>query len=129
MTTLTVEVASRTHQGLVRKRNEDSYYQGQWLYAVADGLGGHVAGDVASRTAIDAIKKHDRLVQPQHAADVLGQAINDANAALRRKVSAEPELTGMGTTMVALLRSDNHAVVANVGDSRAYLLRRRGSRT
>lgn len=129
MTTLTVEVASRTHQGLVRKRNEDSYYQGQWLYAVADGLGGHVAGDVASRTAIEAIKKHDRLVRPQHAADMLGQAVNDANVALRRKVSAQPELAGMGTTMVALLRAGDRAVIANIGDSRAYLLRRRGSRS
>lgn len=125
--THTVQAASRTHQGLVRKRNEDSHYQGQWLYAVADGLGGHIAGDTASSTAIEAIKVHDRQVSPQDAASVLGRAVNDANEALRRKTRAEPTLAGMGTTMVAMLRSDHHAVIANIGDSRAYLVRRHSS--
>lgn len=125
--TRTVDAASRTHHGLVRKRNEDSYYQGHWLYVVADGLGGDVAGDVASSTAIEATKVHDRQVRPQDVASVLGRAVNDANEALRRKTRAEPALAGMGTTMVAMLQSDHHAVIANVGDSRAYLVRRQSS--
>ncbi|MEU4476309.1 protein phosphatase 2C domain-containing protein [Micromonospora sp. NPDC023888] len=124
---LTFEAASRTHQGLVRKRNEDSHSQGRFLYVVADGLGGHVAGDIASSTAIAAAKAYDRPVDPEDLADVLGRAINDASEALRRKVREDPKLAGMGTTFVALLRSGSHAVVANVGDSRAYLIRRRGS--
>ncbi|MEV4822135.1 protein phosphatase 2C domain-containing protein [Micromonospora sp. NPDC049274] len=124
---LSIEAASRTHQGLVRKRNEDSHSQGQWLYVVADGLGGHVAGDVASSTAIAAVQAYDRLVDPEHLADFLGQAVREASEALRRKVREDPKLAGMGTTFVALLRSGSHAVVANVGDSRAYLIRRHGS--
>ncbi|WP_435821146.1 PP2C family protein-serine/threonine phosphatase [Micromonospora lupini] len=124
---LTIEAASRTHQGLVRKRNEDSHSQGQWLYVVADGLGGHVAGDVASSTVIAAVQAYDRAVDPDNLADFLGRAIHDASEALRRKVREDPKLAGMGTTFVALLRSGGHAVVANVGDSRAYLIRRHGS--
>jgi serine/threonine protein phosphatase PrpC len=122
-TTLSVEAASRTHIGHVRRRNEDAFYQGQWLYAVADGLGGHVAGDIASTTAIDALKAYDHPVQPADLTDVLGKAINDADEALRRRIREEPELAGMGTTMVAILRSGSAAVLANVGDSRAYLMR------
>lgn len=68
-----VHAASRTDVGLVRRRNEDSFYQGQWLYAVADGLGGHVAGDIASTTAIDAVKACDRLVPAADLAHVLGK--------------------------------------------------------
>ncbi|WP_405432153.1 PP2C family protein-serine/threonine phosphatase [Micromonospora sp. NBC_00617] len=124
---LSMGAASRTHQGLVRKRNEDSHSQGQWLYVVADGLGGHVSGDVASSTVIAAVQAYDRLVDPEDLADFLGRAIREASEALRRKVREDPKLAGMGTTFVALLCSGSHAVVANVGDSRAYLIRRHGS--
>src|SRR4051812_23142337 len=122
-TVIGVEAASRTHVGHVRRRNEDAFYQGQWLHAVADGLGGHVAGDIASTTAINALKAYDQPVQPGELADVLGKAIGDANEALRRRIRDEPQLAGMGTTMVAVLRSGDSAVLANVGDSRAYLIR------
>jgi serine/threonine protein phosphatase PrpC len=120
--TIHVQAAGLTDVGHVRRRNEDALYQGQWLYAVADGLGGHVAGDIASTTAIDALKACDRRVAAEDLTRVLGRAINDADAALRRRIRQQPDLAGMGTTMVAMLRSDNTAVLANVGDSRAYLL-------
>ncbi len=120
---LRIRVASRTHVGLVRKRNEDSYYQGEWLYAVADGLGGHVAGDEASAAAIEAIKPYDKLVEPAELADSLGVAIRDADSAIRQKVREQPRLAGMGTTVVAILRSGTRAVLANIGDSRAYIMR------
>ncbi|MBM0204829.1 PP2C family protein-serine/threonine phosphatase [Micromonospora sp. NPDC051227] len=126
--TLNVEAASRTHQGLVRKRNEDSHTHGQWLYVVADGLGGHVAGDIASSTVTNSLAAYDRPVQAKDLASLLGRAINEANEALRRKIRADPKLAGMGTTLVALLWSGGEAVVANVGDSRAYLIRHHGSR-
>lgn len=118
-----VEVATRSHVGHVRRRNEDAFYQGQWLYAVADGLGGHVAGDVASTTAIEALRAYDRPVPAGDLVDVLGRAIRDADDALRRKVREDPRLAGMGTTMVAVLRSGGTAALANIGDSRAYLMR------
>jgi serine/threonine protein phosphatase PrpC len=121
----TLRVASGTHVGLVRRRNEDALYQGQWLFAVADGLGGHVAGDIASTTAIDAIKPYDRRVDPDDLAGSLGRAIRDANDALRRRIRDEPQQAGMGTTMVALLWSGDAAALANIGDSRAYLMRDR----
>ena len=120
---LILDAASRTHTGLVRKRNEDSIYQGEWLYAVADGLGGHVAGDVASATAIEILKPKDQLVDPANLAAVLGEAISAIGKSMRRKVQEDPELSGMGTTLVAMLRSGHAAVLANIGDSRAYLLR------
>lgn len=120
---LDVEAATRSHVGHLRKRNEDAFYQGQWLYAVADGLGGHVAGDIASTTAIAALRTYDQPVEAADLADVLGRAIRDADDALRRRVREEPRLAGMGTTMVALLLCGDTAVLANIGDSRAYLMR------
>ncbi|GGN80027.1 hypothetical protein GCM10010112_55120 [Actinoplanes lobatus] len=120
---LQITAAAGTHVGLVRRRNEDSHYLGDFLVAVADGLGGHVAGDLASGTAIEALKPYDREVDPADLADTLGTAVASADRALRRKVREQPDAAGMGTTMVALLRSGTAAVVANVGDSRAYLMR------
>jgi protein phosphatase len=124
--TISVEAASRTHIGLVRRRNEDSMYVGRSLFAVADGLGGHVAGDVASATAIEALPPYDRPVDPADLPATLGRAVRAANDALRQKIEADPRVAGMGTTLVALLCSGTAAVLANVGDSRAYLLRNGG---
>jgi protein phosphatase len=122
--TLTIDAAARTHVGLVRQRNEDSVYAGSALFAVADGLGGHIAGDVASATAIQALQPYDRPVAKTELPAALGRAISTANEALRSKVESDPELLGMGTTLVAMLCSDDGAaILANVGDSRAYLLR------
>jgi PPM family protein phosphatase len=121
----TIRAASGTHVGLVRRRNEDALYQGHWLFAVADGLGGHVAGDIASNTAIDALKPYDHHVDPGDLAGTLGRAFSDANDALRRRIRDEPQLAGMGTTMVALMWSGDAAALANLGDSRAYLMRNR----
>jgi protein phosphatase len=124
--TVRVEAAGRTHVGLVRRRNEDSSYVGRSLFAVADGLGGHVAGDVASAVVIEALQAHDRVVDPADLPATLGRAVRTANEGLRRKIEAEPGLAGMGSTLVAMLWSGATAVLANVGDSRAYLLRGRG---
>ncbi|MFY1672408.1 PP2C family protein-serine/threonine phosphatase [Plantactinospora sp. WMMB334] len=122
-----LEAASRTHVGYVRRRNEDCYLQGRHLFAVADGLGGHVAGDVASSAAIDALRAHDRAVGTEDLAETLGRAVSEVNETLRRRIRERPELTGMGTTLVALLWSRTDAALANIGDSRAYLMRNRGS--
>jgi len=122
-----VGASGRTHVGLVRRRNEDSLYVGESLFVVADGMGGHVAGDVASSTAIDILRPYDECVDPARLSDTLGQAIGAVNNALRQKAQAEPRVAGMGTTLVAMLRSGTAAAVANVGDSRVYL--RRGGTT
>jgi protein phosphatase len=126
--TLTFEAAARTHVGLVRQRNEDSFYAGQWLFAVADGLGGHVAGDIASVTVVEALQLHDRQVDSASLPAALGRAVNAANEALYRKIEAAPELTGMGSTLVALMWSGTVATLANVGDSRVYRRRDTGPR-
>lgn len=120
---LAIEAALGAHVGLVRKRNEDNGYAGRHLLAVADGLGGHAAGDVASTTVIDALKPYDREVAPEDLGNTLGQAIFEASEALRSRASEDPNVTGMGTTLVAVLWSGNVAVFANIGDSRIYLLR------
>jgi protein phosphatase len=123
MVTVVVKVAGRTDIGRVRRRNEDALYTGEFLAAIADGLGGHVAGDVASATVIDAIGRYDREASPGELSAAARQAINDANTALRKRIAAEPELAGMGSTLVAMLWSGATAVVANIGDSRIYLHR------
>jgi PPM family protein phosphatase len=121
--TVRIEAAGRTHVGLVRQRNEDRLYVGDRLFAVADGLGGHVAGDVASDTVISTMPSYDRPVAPADLPSTLGRAVQAANTVLRNRISTDPTLEGMGTTLVALLCSETAAVLANVGDSRAYLMR------
>ncbi|GIH22514.1 hypothetical protein Aph01nite_08240 [Acrocarpospora phusangensis] len=120
---LSLDAAARTHVGLVRRRNEDALYAGEWLFAVADGLGGHVAGDIASATVIDILRSLDHAARPDELPTLFGRAIHAANSALRERIEAEPELAGMGSTLVALLWSGTSAIVANIGDSRAYVLR------
>jgi serine/threonine protein phosphatase PrpC len=124
---LTVRAAGRSHVGLVRRRNEDALYVGQSLFAVADGLGGHPAGDVASAVAIEALRPYDRPTESPELAATLGRAVRSANDALRQRIAADAQLAGMGTTLVALLCAGTRAALANIGDSRAYLLRGRGT--
>jgi PPM family protein phosphatase len=116
-----VAVASET--GLVRARNEDSAYAGRWLCAVADGMGGHAAGDVASATVVDAVRRFDVAADAEQLTSILGSAVSAANSQLTARADGVPELTGMGSTLTALLWSGTHVAVAHIGDSRAYLAR------
>lgn len=111
--------------GLVRKRNEDSAYAGRWLCAVADGMGGHEAGDVASATVIAAIRPFDVAADAERLTTILGAAIGAANEQFTAKVEDDPGLAGMGSTLTAMLWSGSHVAVAHIGDSRAYQLRNR----
>ncbi|MGK5682460.1 PP2C family protein-serine/threonine phosphatase [Actinoplanes sp. URMC 104] len=116
-------IAIGTHVGYRKKRNEDSYYVGDYLLAIADGMGGHVAGDVASSTVIDAVREFDRACPPGLLAAELGQAVHAASHAMQRRIADQPEVAGMGTTLVAVMWSQGRYALANIGDSRAYLLR------
>lgn len=123
MTTISVDAAAYTHTGLVRSRNEDSHHVGRSLFAVADGMGGHVGGDVASTLAIEAMRHYDRPYEDSTDLPVtLGQAVHTANAALADTFETRIDLRGMGTTLVAVLRAGASAALASIGDSRAYVL-------
>jgi len=121
---MTSRVAIATRTGLVRQRNEDSGYVGRWLCAVADGMGGHVGGDAASATVIDAVRQFDIASEnPGQMTAILGAAVREANKRIAARVLEEPDLASMGSTLTALFWSGSTAVVANIGDSRAYRLR------
>jgi PPM family protein phosphatase len=115
--------AARSHVGKVRAVNEDSAYAGRWLYAVADGMGGHAAGEVASATVITALSGYDALAPTESLVEILSQAVREANTAIRQRTEADPALRTMGTTLTAMLWSGRAFALAHIGDSRAYLLR------
>ena len=119
----TSPIAAVSMPGLVRNRNEDSAYVGHWMCAVADGMGGHAAGDVASATVIDAINSFDVTTDPERLTITLGEAVRAANSRLAAKAAADPALAGMGSTLTAMLWSGGHVALAHIGDSRAYRLR------
>jgi PPM family protein phosphatase len=115
--------AAGSDTGVARPLNEDSAYAGHWLHAVADGMGGHVAGEIASAAAITALSAHDAEADPAHLAEVLSNAVTAANTAIRQRTEADPALRTMGTTLTAMLWSGHTFALAHIGDSRAYLLR------
>ncbi|MFD6176517.1 MULTISPECIES: Stp1/IreP family PP2C-type Ser/Thr phosphatase [unclassified Isoptericola] len=122
--TLTLRYAARSDVGLVRSNNQDSAYAGPHLLVVADGMGGHAGGDVASRLAIAALAPLDRTEHgPEEALTDLEHTVERARQDLVRASDADPELVGMGTTVTALLHTGTTLVMAHLGDSRAYLLR------
>ncbi|HEX2773760.1 MAG TPA: PP2C family serine/threonine-protein phosphatase, partial [Micromonosporaceae bacterium] len=112
-------------RGLIRDGNQDSVYAGPRLLAVADGMGGMAAGDVASNIVIGAIAPLDEDVPGDALVDALRAAVENANQQLRDTVDANPQLEGMGTTLTAILFSGSKIGMVHIGDSRAYLLRNR----
>ncbi|MDQ1727036.1 MAG: family protein phosphatase [Frankiaceae bacterium] len=120
---LTLRYATRSDIGLIRTGNEDAFYAGPRLLAVADGMGGHAAGEVASSVVISTIAALDEDTPSRDLHDVLQAAVATANGHLRQMVAADSELEGMGTTLTAMLWSGRRLALAHVGDSRAYLFR------
>jgi protein phosphatase len=109
---------------MVRSENQDSGYAGPRLLAMADGMGGHAGGDIASSTVIGALVDLDgEALGSSEASSALLQRISAANNELAEMAKAEPRLQGMGTTLIAILRSQNKLVLAHIGDSRAFLAR------
>jgi PPM family protein phosphatase len=121
--TLELHYAVRSDVGLLREGNEDSAYAGPRLLAVADGMGGHAAGEVASALTIASMAELDAEQSGGDMLTALAMAVVTANARLQEKIIANPAVEGMGTTLTALLWSDGHAAICHIGDSRGYLLR------
>ncbi len=121
--TLALRYAVRSDRGLVRNNNQDSVYAGPRLLAVADGMGGYAAGEVASKIVIDVLTHLDEDRRTDDLITSLRDATENANDQLRDAVAHDRRLEGMGTTLTALLFAGNRIGLAHVGDSRAYLLR------
>jgi len=118
--------AARSDVGRTRDRNEDSFFAGTSVFAVADGLGGHNAGDVASKLAIEQIERLDRTIgglPSSRVADALADSVLDANRSVYKRAQSDAKVRGMGTTLTAVAFVDGAAHIAHVGDSRIYLLR------
>jgi serine/threonine protein phosphatase PrpC len=116
--------AAASHVGKIRASNQDSGCVGNHLFVVADGMGGHAGGDVASAVAIRHLVELDRsYTTVEEAREQLYRGILEAGQELTRAVADHPELTGMGTTLSGMVRVGNKVVVAHIGDSRIYLLR------
>jgi protein phosphatase len=136
-----LEAYALTDPGPVREQNEDSFavLEDEGLFLLADGMGGHAAGEVASRLAVETVRdvvlgeldpdetRLDRVIEdyPDMLRERMRYAMNQASLRIRQEALATPAYAGMGTTMVTLLIEDGMANLAHVGDSRIYLFRNR----
>jgi PPM family protein phosphatase len=121
---LFLRYAAKSDVGMVRSANEDSGFAGRALLAVADGMGGHAAGELASSTAIATLAELDsEELEFGDLLTALDDAVVTSAARIGQFIEADPSRTGMGTTLTALLWQDGRLAVIHVGDSRAYLLR------
>lgn len=131
-------VSGKTDKGMVRANNEDNFYidEKRGLFVVADGMGGHASGEVASNMAIDVIRDYFDGMQGGRAAQFgryqekfseetnrVGSAVKLANRVIYEAASTNPQWKGMGTTIAAVLLNGNRLSIAHVGDSRVYLVR------
>lgn len=124
MTNLALRFAGRSEIGLVRRNNEDSGYVGNDLAIVADGMGGHEAGELASAATVASVVNAAKLAtEADEVLTHLADAVITAGEYIADVVASNRELTGMGTTMTAVAVRGERLAVAHVGDSRAYLLR------
>jgi PPM family protein phosphatase len=115
---------------MIRSGNEDNFFaeanERRGVFVVADGMGGHAAGEVASEMAVQIVARHLLTltsVLDQNAAETLAQSMRDANRAIYDRMLAEVDKQGMGTTASVLVLSDNQFLIGQIGDSRIYLLR------
>ncbi|WP_423724174.1 protein phosphatase 2C domain-containing protein [Arthrobacter gengyunqii] len=120
---LVLKYAARSDVGMVRLKNDDSAYVGRYLAVVADGMGGHAGGNVASASTVLDLVHLDQREHDDEALTVLADEIQAANSLLSELVTTSPQLSGMGTTVTALLLNGNKFAFAHIGDSRAYRLK------
>ncbi len=121
--TLVLRYSARSDRGLVRQNNQDAVYAGPRLLALADGMGGHAAGEVASSLVISALAPLDDDDPGDDLLRELRAATVEGNAAIHRHVLEAPDLEGMGTTLTAILFKGSRLGLVHIGDSRAYQLR------
>ena len=121
--TVALRYAVRSDRGLMRANNEDSVYAGPRLLALADGMGGHAAGEVASNVVISTLAHLDEDRPIDDLISTLRDTTAAANNNLRAMIEQDPNLDGMGTTLTALLFAGSRVGLVHVGDSRAYLVR------
>ena len=121
--TIALRYAARSDVGLVGSNNRDPGYAGSHLLVVADGMGGHAGGDVASSVAIGRLARLDSDTPASDIVATLEESVLEANQEILRRARDEPQLAGLGTTITALLRAEGKFALAHIGDSRAYLLR------
>lgn len=121
--TLVLRYAARSDRGLVRSNNQDAVYAGPRLLSLADGMGGHAAGEVASKVVIAALAPLDDDEPGEDLLTQLRGATQAGNEAIAELVASDPELDGMGTTLTAILFAGSRIGLVHIGDSRAYLRR------
>ena len=121
---LALDFVAMSDRGLVRANNEDSAYAGPHLLVLADGMGGHAAGEVASQLMVEHLEHLDRDPEDADMLALLGAAAEDGNAAIEASVAEHPEQAGMGTTLTATMFNGRELGLIHVGDSRGYLLRK-----
>lgn len=123
--TVGYESAIGSHVGMVRSNNQDSGFAGDYLFFVADGMGGHAGGDVASAVLAKELAEIDGAPagSPEGTARELSEAVLDANRVLRATVVERPELAGMGTTLTGFITVGDKLALAHIGDSRLYRFR------
>ena len=119
---MNARVGAKTDTGRVREANEDSFLIDGPLFAVADGMGGHLAGDVASRTAVETITTQAERDSPGDTG-ALARLVREANHEIWKKAQSDASLHGMGTTCTLAMLDGSVLHIAHVGDSRAYLFR------
>ena len=126
---MNIKTFGNTNTGMVRGNNEDAYgnYPDLSLYIVADGLGGHAGGEVASRIAVESIKEYIesayKYKTPEDIKTKIIKAIKEASTRIMLEANKGYNLQGMGTTVVVVKIQGDKAIVAHVGDSRAYLIK------
>jgi serine/threonine protein phosphatase PrpC len=121
--TIGIRYATRSDAGMLRESNEDSAYAGSRVLAVADGMGGHTGGEIASAAVIEAMKRLDIDIAADDLLAALRDAVRQANDTVHGMAESDPSLQGMGTTLTAMLLSGDKLALVQIGDSRAYLLR------
>lgn len=125
-----IHVGAGTDVGRVRQGNEDNFFaeadERRGVFIVADGMGGHAAGEVASEMVVQIVARHLlalNSVRDAGASELVSKALQDANRAIYERMLAETDKQGMGTTASVMLLSDHGYLIGQIGDSRVYLLR------